>query len=74
MAPERALIFQGDSMTHPDSANEKRVAFRIYAALLIVVVVAALIVIAFGLPALGLIGIVATIAVFVILLTITAGN
>lgn len=74
MAAERAPTPLGDSMTHTHAANENRLAFRIFAAILVFVLLLAAVVITFGLPALGIIGVVATVAVFVALLTITAGN
>lgn len=74
MAPERALTSKGDLMTHSETANENRLAVRIFAAILFVVVVLAAVVVAFGLPALGIVGVIATVAVFAALLMITAGN
>lgn len=61
-------------MTDLSAASDTRLAVRIFAALLLTIVVLAAIVVIFGLPALGIIGIIATIAVFAGLLAITAGN
>ncbi|MFV0384828.1 hypothetical protein [Paracoccus sp. (in: a-proteobacteria)] len=48
--------------------------FRIYAVLLLVIVLAVLLVWIFGLPMLGLLGIVLTLVVFALLIAFTAGN
>lgn len=61
-------------MTHDSAPSDNRLAVRIFAILFLVVVLAAALVAIFGLPVLGLIGLVATLAVFVIMLTFTAGN
>ena len=61
-------------MTDLQAGNSTRLAMRIYLAVLVVLVVAAAIVLAFGLPALGVIGLVLTILVFAIMLAFTAGN
>lgn len=61
-------------MTQDSAPEDNRLAIRIYIALLVVIVLAALLVVLFGLPALGIIGIVLTIVVFAIMLAFTAGN
>lgn len=61
-------------MSHDTATSSTRLAIRIYLAVLLVLVVAAALVWAFGWPMLGMIGIVATILVFVIMLGFAAGN
>lgn len=57
-----------------DAAANKRLAIRIHAAVLVLLVLALLLVVAFGLPALGVLGIVATLIMFAVMLSFTAGN
>lgn len=59
----------------PDEPSDStRLALRIFAAIAVGLVLVVLIVATFGLPALGIIGIVATLAMFVVMLAFTAGN
>lgn len=55
-------------------ASSKTLTFRIFAAILVTVVVAGLAVVLFGLPALGIVGLLLTVAVFGVMLAFTAGN
>lgn len=61
-------------MSHAADSASTRLAVRIYLAVAVVLVLAVLLVLAFGLPMLGIIGIVLTLVVFVIMLAFTAGN
>lgn len=62
-------------MTHDaTSSDDTRLMIRVLAALLLVVVLAVVLVMNFGLPALGILGLAATIVVFVIMLAFTTGN
>ncbi len=61
-------------MNVDNADTESRLATRIYLALLVVVLLAGLSVYLFGLPALGIIGLLLTVAVFAIMLAFTAGN
>ena len=65
-------------MTHPTASpaadDSNRLAMRLFAAVLLAVVLVVAAVLLFGMPALGIIGVVATVLMFVVLLGITAGN
>lgn len=61
-------------MTHDQAPDSTRLATRIYAAVAVILVLVGLLVATFGLPALGLIGIVLTLVFFVIMLSFTSGN
>lgn len=61
-------------MTNETASDDHRLAVRLFLAVLVVVLAAALAVAVFGLPALGLIGIVLTLVMFVLMLSFTAGN
>ncbi|MDB6176594.1 hypothetical protein PAF17_03640 [Paracoccus sp. Z330] len=61
-------------MTNVSASADNRLALRIFAVLLVVLLVVAALVATFGLPVLGLIGLVLTLAVFVVMLAFTAGN
>ena len=61
-------------MSDLSDSESHRLAVRIYLAVAAVLVVAVLLVLAFGLHVLGLIGIVLTVIVFAIMLAFTAGN
>ncbi|MCZ0960410.1 hypothetical protein [Paracoccus benzoatiresistens] len=61
-------------MTHNADKSGNRLTFRILALLLVVVAIAILAVVQFGLPALGLLGLVLTLVVFAVMLLFAAGN
>lgn len=61
-------------MPHASEPVSTRLAIRIYLAVAVVLAVAILLVLSFGLPVLGLIGLLLTLVVFVIMLAFTAGN
>lgn len=61
-------------MTDDTATSSTRLAVRIYLAILAVLVLGAALTWAFGLPALGLLGIVATLLVFAVMLGFTSGN
>lgn len=57
-----------------DDAAANRLAMRIILVTVLVLVVAAVIVVAFGPPALGILGLIATLVIFAVMLAFTAGN
>lgn len=61
-------------MPHASDPASTRLAIRIYLVVAVVLVLAVLLVLAFGLPVLGIVGIVLTLVMFVIMLAFTAGN
>jgi len=61
-------------MTHTADKDGNRLTLRIIALLLAVLAIAVLAAIQFGLPVLGLLGLVLTVAVFAVMLMFTAGN
>ncbi|RJL11685.1 hypothetical protein [Paracoccus siganidrum] len=62
-------------MTHDTTpTDDTRLTIRVLVAVLLVVILAVALVMNFGLPALGFLGLAATILVFVIMLAFTAGN
>ncbi len=61
-------------MSDDTASASSRLANRIFAAILAVVVLAVVLVLWLGLPALGIVGLVLTLVVFVVLLGFSAGN
>lgn len=61
-------------MTHSVDKSGNRQTFRILAVVLVFVVIAALAVVLFGLPALGILGLLMTVAFFALMLAYTSGN
>jgi hypothetical protein len=61
-------------MTHDAATLSQGMLFRIYAILLLVVAVVALAVVLFGLPALGIFGLLLTAGFFGLMLLFMAGN
>lgn len=61
-------------MTPHADKSENRQTFRILGLLLVVVALAVLAVLVFGLPVLGLLGLLLTVAFFAVMLMFTAGN
>lgn len=61
-------------MPHASDPASVLIAKRVYLAVAVVLVLVALLVMIFGLPALGILGIVMTVVVFGLMLAFTAGN
>jgi hypothetical protein len=61
-------------MTHDAATLSRGMLFRIYAVLLLVVAIVALAVVLFGLPALGITGLLLTAGFFGLMLLFMAGN
>lgn len=59
--------------THLQTAREQRIAKMLYLAVLVVLVVVGLAVAVFGLPALGIAGLIGTVIMFALLLAYAAG-
>lgn len=61
-------------MAHDTAPTPTRVIVRIYAGLLVAILAVVALVAAFGLPALALIGVVATLLVFAVIIAFSAGG